>query len=256
MGVCVLSAWCVCAGADETAEKGREVFKANHQAVVTVRATLSLSMGGEEQENVSQCTATVIDPSGLAVLSLTMVDPSSYLQGIEGAPEVQSKVVSLKMILSDGAELPAEVVLRDQVLDLVFVRPVVKPAQAMPFVRLDSDSQPELLDQLVIILQLGQVARRAHSACVARVETVVEKPRRFYTIGMDRSMDMLCSPAFTLDGKFVGIGVMRSVEGSEEESEDNTIVIIVPAGDIREAVKQVPPYGPPPAGDKAAAGQG
>jgi hypothetical protein len=49
---------------------------------------------------------------------------------------------------------------------------------------------------------------------------------------------------------------MRSVEGSEEESEDNTIVIIVPAGDIREAVKQVPPYGPPPAGDKAAAGQG
>jgi len=225
--------------ADQTAEKGREVFNGNHLSVVTVRATLSISMGGEEQENATQFTATVIEPSGLAVLSLTMVDPSAMFAP-EGSGDFRCKVVAMKMILPDGSELPAEVVLRDQELDLAFIRPTAKPEKPMPCVNMNNTDRPELLDQLVIILQLGKVARRAHSVCVARVETVVEKPRRFYTVGVDRSMDLLCSPAFTLDGKFVGIGVMRSVESSEDDFEENSIVIIVPAEDIREAVKQVP----------------
>lgn len=231
--------------ADETAEKGRIVFRDQSPSVISVKATLSMSMGGEESENVTRATATVIDPSGLSVLSLSVIDPALYMDSAEEGTETQIKIVSLKMLLAEDVECPAEVVLRDRDLDLAFVRPVQPLEKPMPFVDLKRSDQPELLDELVVILQLGQAARRAHSVCVVRVETVVDKPRRFYTIGSDRALDVLCSPVFTLENKFVGIGVMRSVAMGREEMGEDMIVIIVPAEDIRDAVKQVPAAGSP-----------
>jgi len=53
----------------------------------------------------------------------------------------------------------------------------------------------------------------------------------------------LGSPAFALDGKLVGLMVMRSVNskgGSSRNYRDNMTSIILPAEDIAKAAKQAP----------------
>lgn len=228
--------------ADEAAKKGRAVFEANKNAVVTVQLVLSISFGGQDRENASQANATVVDPSGLAVLSLMAVDPTALYENTRNqSEEVTSKIVSMKMVFADGAEIPCEVILRDKDLDLAFVRPTTPPAAPMPAVNLEQIGVPELLDEVVIIGQLGEVARRAHTVTVERIETIVEKPRTFYAVGEHRSQTVLCSPVFTLGGKFVGIGAMRAIKQTSERRSDNFLVVIVPAADIKEAAAQAPP---------------
>lgn len=234
----------VSGSSDETAEKGRAVLAAHKDAVVTVRTVLSLSFGNSPEERTNEANGTVISADGLTVLSLTSVDPSNLMSKMgSGRKEVVSKVTGMKMILADGSELDAEVVLRDVDLDLAFVRPLVKPAAPMPYVDLAAAGNPDVLDELVILAQLGQVARRAHSVLVERVETVIDKPRKFYVLGEHRARAIVCSPAFTLDGAFVGIGVFRSITSDASGGMgDNVLVVIVCASDIQEAAQQVPPW--------------
>lgn len=236
---------CAIGSADEVAEKGRAILEANRAATVTIRTVLSLSFGGQQQELPTEANGAVVDASGLTVLSLSAVDPTARLGRMRGQdmPEMISKVSDMKMILLDGSEVAAEVVLRDRDLDLAFVRPVEKPAQPMPFISLDDPGAPQLLDELVVIGQLGKVARRTHTATLVRVEAIVDRPRLFYIPGEDRGRTVMCSPVFTLDGKLVGIGALRAIAGEGRGMGDDAIVIIVPAADIKEAAAQAPPFG-------------
>lgn len=233
--------------ADELAEKGRAVFDKNKAAVVTVQAVVSISFGQEEQEQEIWANGTVVDPTGVAVLSLMLVDPLAALADYEELPgEATSKIVSLKMVLADGSEVASEVVLRDKDLDLAFVRPVQKPEKPMACADLANAGKPQLLDNVAIITQLGEVARRAHSVLLERIETIVEKPRTYYVIGQHRANDVLSSPVFTLDGKFIGMGAVRSVKGGQghrQQSRNDRLVTVVAAEDIKEAVTHVPPFG-------------
>ena len=85
------------------------------------------------------------------------------------------------------------------------------------------------------------------------VEAVVEKPRKFYVMGGQQSQAAMGSPAFSLDGKLVGIAAMRT--GGDDglglsammSGGGIGIPIIVLSEDIKEAASQVPPYGAEPA---------
>ncbi len=245
--VLILLTVCWIGGTDEAAEKGRAILEANRAATVTIRSVISLSMGGQQQEFPTEANGTVVDPTGLTVLSLSAVDPTPRLSMMRGdMGDMVSKVADMKILLLDGTELPAEVVLRDKDLDLAFVRPLEKPANPMPFISLDDSAVPQLLDELVVLGQLGKVARRTHTATLVRVEAIVERPRLFFIPGEDRGRTVLCSPAFTMEGKFVGIGVLRMIAGEGRGMGDDTIVIIVPAADIKEAASQVPSFGEKP----------
>lgn len=233
------------AGADEAAVKGRAVLAANQDAVITVRIINSFSYGGQENENESEATATIIGSDGLAVLSLYAVDPSSLAQQVrEEMEDFVVKVTGLDMILADGREVPAEVVLRDKDLDIAFIRPIEKPSDEMVFVDMAANGKPELLDELVVVTQLGKVARRTHSVFLDRIEAIIEKPRTLYVPGDARGRMILSSPAFMLDGEFVGVGVMRAIrsKGMGGGIGDNVMIIVVPAADIIEASEQVPPF--------------
>src|ERR1700722_12080429 len=72
------------AQADDAAKSGREILAKCQQAVVTVKLAIkqSVSMGGRDQksESKTETTGTVIDPSGLTVVSLATTDPSSTVK--------------------------------------------------------------------------------------------------------------------------------------------------------------------------------
>ncbi len=242
IALCLLCGLVCAAVADETAELGRAVFEANKDTVVTVRSVVSLSFGGEESERESWANGTIVDGSGLTIVALSLLDPTQVFKAMgRDMGEVGSKVVSLNIVLPDGTEIPAEEAIRDKDLDLALLRPIEKPQQDMPHVDLENTAEPQILDELAILAQLGEVARRAHSVMVERVESIVEKPLKYFVIGEHRMQSVLSSPAFTLDGRFVGVGTMRAIKSKTEGGRgDNILVIVVPAEKIKEAVAQVP----------------
>jgi S1-C subfamily serine protease len=243
--------------ADDLAEKGRAIFKKNQHAVVTVQIVLKskFSMGGQggqSTESRQDVTGTVLDPAGLTVLSLSATDPGQLLQSMMGDGEsrfkMETELSDVKILLDDGTEVPAEVVLRDKDLDLAFIRPKSKVATPMASLDLTKSAKADLLDEVIALNRLGSAAGRAYAASVERISAIVQRPRLFYVPETSMTMTTLGAPAFTLDGKAVGIFVVRALKGKGgagfgmfTSQSDNLTAIIIPADDILKAAKQVPP---------------
>jgi|ERR1051326_7375832 S1-C subfamily serine protease len=248
--------------AQDLAARGRDVFSKNRTAVVTVQLVVKTKLGfqgfgGDAQESKQEVTGTVIDPSGLTAVSLSSTDPTSLMQsfmggfggdGEEGAKmKFNSEVSDVKLLCNDGAELAAEIVLRDKDLDLAFVRPKSKPAAPLPALDLSGGAKVDVLDEIIAVNRLGKVAGRAHSASVERINAIVQKPRLFYVPGSDKSMTGLGCPAFNLEGKIVGLFVMRSLKSSGgggmgmfNFQSPPVTSIILPAEDVKKIAAQAP----------------
>src|SRR5882724_1555909 len=245
--------------ADDLADKGRAIFKQHQHAVVTVQLVLKSKFsvggrGGESNESRQDVTGTVVDPSGLTVLSLSATDPSQMLQAMMGGGgddeskfKMETELGDVKILLDDGAELPAEVVLRDRDLDLAFIRPKTKVTTPLTALDLTQSAKVEMLDQVIALNRLGNAAGRAYAASVERISAIVQRPRLFYVPDASMTTTTMGAPAFTLEGKFLGIFVMRSIRGRSNSSagffntqSDNIVSIILPSDAISKAVKQVP----------------
>ena len=103
----------------------RDVVKKWQDAIVNVRVVLKtrMSMGGREMQSADDsvdAVGTVIDPSGLTVMSLGSLNPGAMMNKIVGASmggggsenrvEISSEPTDLKIRLPDGRELPAKIV--------------------------------------------------------------------------------------------------------------------------------------------------
>ena len=73
--------------ADELGDKGREIFKKNQRAVVTVQVVMKTKVsmpgqGSDSREAKQDITGTVVDGSGLTVLALSACDPSAMYESM------------------------------------------------------------------------------------------------------------------------------------------------------------------------------
>jgi hypothetical protein len=246
VGLAIATAPC---RADEIAEKGREVFKQHQHAVVTVQVVIKVSApgAGKSNENKQDLTGTVVDPSGLTVLALSACDPTDMYQRMmseDGSKyKLDIEVTDLRILLNDGTEIPSEIVLRDKDLDLAFIRPKTRPASPMAAVDFTRSAPAQLLDQVITLNRLNSAAGRAYAASVERINALIQKPRTFYIPDSSMTSTTLGSPAFALDGRIVGVFVMRAISGKGGASRnyrDSMTTIILPAEDILKAAKQAP----------------
>lgn len=220
-----LSAGASPASADEVGKQAAAIAQAWGDAVVHVKVVMKYSVvfqGREVRkgENEVEALGTVIDPSGLTVLSNTNIDPTkAYADMIRNAKaggedpgeiDIEASFADVRMLMADGSELPARIVLRDKELDLVFVRPSEKPAKPLPAVDLSKDAKPALFDELVLLGRLGAIGGRTASASIFRVEAVVRKPRSYYLVDQGAVSGRLGVPAYSLDGRVAGIFLLRS----------------------------------------------
>ena len=254
---CLVLAAVSAIGEDDVPAKARRVFEQHKDATVTVELVVKerYSMSGrsaQERESTQEVTGVVMDPAGLIVTALSSVDPTSMYQSMAEASgmgdadfKIESEVASVKIRLPDNSELEAAVVLRDSDLDLAFLRPVAKPDAPLPYVDFTEAAEPQMLDTLVAINRLGKVVRRAYTASLERVEGIVTKPRTFYIPGQgDAGNATPGCPAFALDGRIVGIAVMRTMAQGGTSMRDSMLVIVLPASDVLEAAAQAPPSEP------------
>jgi hypothetical protein len=252
-------------GADELTEKGRSIFKQHQHSVVTVQIVVKSKfsmggMGGQSNESRQDVTGSVVDPSGLTVVSLSATDPGQVMQNmLSGMSDedmklkMDTELSDLKILLEDGTEVPAEVVLRDKDKDLAFIRPKAKLTTMLSALDLTKTAKAEVLDQVIALNRLGNAAGRAYAASVERISAVVERPRLFYVPETSMTTTTLGAPAFTVDGKLLGLFVMRSLRGGGGGGAgllgmlgmqaQSMTAIILPADDILKAVKQVPAAG-------------
>lgn len=258
-GITLACATAFLASADELADKGRAVLERSKASVVTVRIVIKMQMSmpnfpSREEEMKTEATGTIIDPSGLTVMSLNETDPSGMFEDMMGSREgfeVKSSIGDLKILQDDGTEISAQVVLRDRDLDLAFVRPTEAPKNPLPAVDLTKAVTPALLDPIVTITRLGRVASREHAVSIERVSAIVSRPRTFYVMGKDPTQTSLGSPALTVDGDAIGLCVMRSIKRGGDSGgfgmfgggDENMLAIVVPASDILEVAKQAPAAG-------------
>ena len=234
---------CCAANAAAGLDTTREIVQANEAAVVTVELVLESEMSykGEshKEERETSGTAVVIDESGLAVTSLSQIDPTS-LEDFYGERDfsINVRVVDAKIKQGDGTETPAQVVLRDRDLDLAFIKPKSAPDKPFQAIDLENSVTPHLLDELVTISRLGSHAGRCVAAELERVQAVIEKPRRLYVV--EGALGLGC-PAFTHDGKVAGVTVLRCPKKGDATSFNmfsNMMCVVVPTETLQRAAKQ------------------
>lgn len=242
--LCLLGPWIAPSFARDITEKGRDIFNKTRLAVVTVEVVVKASgPGGRSGESKQDITGTVVDPSGLTVVALSACDPAEMYRRVSQEYKVQTEVSDIKMLLDDGTELPAEIVLRDNDLDLAFLRPKTKPASPMTAVDLSKSGPAQVLDEVVTLNRLNNAASRAYAASIEHIAAVIQKPRTFYIPDATMSSTSLGCPAFLPDGRILGVFVIRAVSSEGEGTSNyrqNLTSIILPAEDILKGAKQAP----------------
>ena len=198
----------------------RAVIARRGDAIILVLGTLKVNtiVDGRQvqsEDQPLQVNATVLDAKGLAVMSLSALDPGKMMTtvaGRSGGPgrpkvEILTTVSLLKMRLPDGRELAATVASRNEALDLAFIRPAVPPSTPLVFV--DAPSvKPAAMDLLVVVQRLGAFASWKATASFAFVQAVLDQPRPAYLVSGSTGGPGVA--AFDPSGGFVGIMVMRT----------------------------------------------
>ena len=236
--------------ADERAA-ARDVVKKRGDAVVMVLATIKMrvNIGGREQpiEQPAQANATVLDATGLAVMSLSTLAARRRDVAVSSAQRVRRRHARgsheravrhphASRRRSRGAG--ASSCCKDQDLDLAFVRPVEPPATPMTFVDAPSGK--------------AVAARSRCSSCSARREA---------TGWTDRgARSAACSSSSTSRGRTTWspclgrrrrarIAALRHVRPFRRRHRDAQspgsrgaapLTGVLPADDIREVAKQAP----------------
>jgi hypothetical protein len=232
---------------DELATAGRQVAQKWQNCIVSVqlvaKTTYSYGSDSSSEEDKYEIVGCVIDPSGLIVTSLASTNLSELFGSFADEDsedfKMSSEVTSAKIILPDGKELPAKIVLRDKDLDLAFIRPLQKPAAPLAAIDLSKGGKVELFDPVIGVYRQGIVGNRAVALSLGRIASIIDKPRLYYVL--DGGLD-LGSAVFSLDGNMVGLVVAKSLPKGASPSNpwDNMIQVILTAKDIAEAAKQAP----------------
>jgi hypothetical protein len=239
------------ARADETKDvkaAARATAAKSAKAVVTVKIVVKIKFGGREQEQDLEVLGTVIDPSGLTVASAAAVEPTSMMGGFGrggrrggggdggGRPGVESEITDTKILLDDGTEIEADVVLKDANLDLAFIKP--REPQKLDAVALAPRGKPlEMLEEVFAVTRLGRGDMRSTAVALGHVRAVVKGPRTYYVCTPEVSASQGCI-AFGADGAPLGIFVLKvSGEGGGRGGRDVS-AILRPVEDVLEIAKQ------------------
>lgn len=227
----------------------RSLLEKNKESVVWISAVARMSFqSGDntplpvnipDREQKFEANGTVLDPNGLTVTALSALDPTREITGREintssGRVILEASAVlkEVRIIMSDGTEVPADVVMKDADLDLVFVKPKpdAKETKQVTFkpLNLSNSSMAEVADDVITISRTDEVLNRQPAVHRGQVVCVTKKPRTFYrVVGATPGC-----PTFALDGNVLGIAANRIVK------DKNSVTVVLPAADVLEVAEQ------------------
>ena len=261
-----LAALAVPCGAEETslAVAGRLVLQRHAASLVTVRLVLKRRFIAQGRERGSADTTlevagTLLTPEGLTVVSDASTNPGVLTASPGDADNrIDVDTSDVKILLRDGRELPARVVLRDQDLDLAFLLPRER-GEKLPALDLEAQAAPvpAPLDDLDFLYPMPRSLNREVGVALERARAVTKKPRTFVASDTFVGMQSLGCPVFDARGGVVGLSVVRRAPRTQAGSgglrdffEMLTPVVLTSADVLdvaRQALQQAAaPPSPPP----------
>ena len=210
---------------------------------VSVTMRVEVSAGGRSmppQEQKLEAIGTIIAEDGLTVLSLSTVDPRAKILSRlrTGGASVQVNYTEVLLLMPDGSEVPAKILLKDNDLDLAYVLPITEDNSAkeetsknFPFVpsKQDNFQTPQVLDEVVSMSKLGRNLYRQSTLRRGSVNAVIEKPRQYYVIENTSPG----TPVFDKNGTWLGVVVYKMERGQPSAN------VTLPSKDILEIAEQV-----------------
>jgi len=223
----------------------RSLLDENADCVTLVSVTMrvEVSAGGRSmppQEQKLEAIGTIIAEDGLTVLSLSTVDPRAKILSRlrTGGASVQVNYTEVLLLMPDGSEVPAQILLKDNDLDLAYVLPITEEKssegenrKAFPFVpsRQGNFQSPAVLDGVVSMSKLGRNLYRQSTLRRGWVNAVIEKPRQYYVIENTSPG----TPVFDKRGTWLGVVVYKMERGQP------SAIVTLPSKDILEIAEQV-----------------
>jgi S1-C subfamily serine protease len=209
-------------------------------AVVSIEVTAG-DMPTQKEEKKMEVIGTVINKDGLIVAPLSTLDAAATMDGrTVNTPKgplklsAKSDIKEVKIIMPDGSEADAKVVLKDVDLDLVFIKPDKKADNFTPINTADS-APIALLDDVIVLGRLGKDLNREAMIITGEVISVVKKPRVFGEI----TAPATGMPVFNDQGKFIGIGINRLSSKGATDGNVAGSAVLLPAADLLESASQV-----------------
>ncbi|MEM9283148.1 MAG: hypothetical protein AAGA96_15090 [Verrucomicrobiota bacterium] len=230
----LMSAWVIGSGqfafAQETpAEKAREILESNKAAlvVVTVRGNLVATTDGEplpEREQQRRTLGVTIGEDGLIVVSNSAIDASIGLEGQQARVKEEDLVtirsaktefLNVEISYGDTTLLNGRIVRQDAEADVAFVMPDASEAAAanknFDYVDFsDFAATAQVADQVVGLSRASGVYGYMPIVEVGRITGVFKGDRTYFVNEAGNGQGI---PVFTLDGKPVGVTVVRIIDG-------------------------------------------
>jgi len=233
-----------------TSEQGRAILHDHQDSVVPLVAVLTLTVAGKGTDREVHYVGSVLTEDGLIVAPLAMIDPAAALAAAATKMKISSETKELKIVLPDGAEVPAELVLRDTDLNLAFLRPKAgqEETKDVKFHALDlkDAAEADIADQVITFARLKKSTGYQAAGGISAVFARVEKPYRSYYVGGATPG----TPVYTAGGKLLGIATIAKSEDSEDK---NPQTIVLPAKDFLRTMQQAKDAKAPKADDADAA---
>jgi len=242
--------------AAEGAEDFRQVVKEKGDAVIRLEIVVEMkaAMFGQQSENEQkfESVGTVLDEKGLAVTSLSNLDPAALYASYFGEDaEYSARLKKILYIMPNGDEIEAGVVIRDPDLDLVFLKPTEEVEDSFVHLSLDEQASPGMLDPIFAISRLGRIARRTVGAMSGEVQAIIERPRKLYITDGEISSAGAGSPVLTSTGAFVGMNGYHSSPGgraARSQNEQPYMFVVIPAESLKPVADQATDLEPREAG--------
>lgn len=258
--VVLCSALLAKAASTELRESALKTMEANKDAIVwlSILSTVSIStdseapaqikaaLAGQEKEVKRETLGTVIDASGLIVTALGSMDQSSLVDGkTVNTPagvlklKASSEIKEIKVIIADGSEIPAELVLKDEDLGLAFIKVRMDSDEAkgikLSAIDLSASRKGELLEDCINLARTEESLNRVPSMATAEISAITTTPRTFYQV----PSNSVGNPVYLADGRLLGISVIRNPKGGNvNEGRSQLSSIVLPASDVAKIAEQ------------------
>ncbi|MCU0795223.1 MAG: serine protease [Akkermansiaceae bacterium] len=261
----------------ELREAAMKIHEAHRDAVVWISVIAKTSMSvdgdapeqikaqlaGQERETTNETTATFISKDGLLVAALPQLDQSSVVDGRTiqtpmGPVKIksESQIQEIQVIMPDGTEVPADLVLKDPDLGLAFIRVRMDSEEAdgleIHAIDLTQSAEGTMLDDCIGLGRLDENFNRDPSVITSEITGITKRPRTFYRV----MTDSVGCPIFLSNGKLLGITVVRKPSGDIQGNNVQLSPAVLPAADIAKVAEQAKTAQPEkPAAEESAEGE-
>lgn len=201
------------AGIKENAQK---VLSEKKDAVVHISATITMdvSVAGQRMpvpDRPIKSTATILNKNGLIVLPLDILDPSKQMKArvklqLGGQDfEIKAFFKNVKVNFSDGTELPAKVVLKDEDRNLAFLKVDLTQEDAkdlkFSFIELNAKAKVKLLDEVFVLTRLPKALYGKPALYLGQISCIIKRPKNIIVTTIAKPG----APVFNTQGQAIAI---------------------------------------------------